>query len=75
MEEIGFLAKYTGIVVHDFWMSYFKATGASHAMCCAHLLRELTGIYENHPELDLVCTPWARSNGCNARTHQGNKDG
>jgi transposase len=55
MEEIGFLAKYTGIVVHDFWMSYFKATGASHAMCCAHILRELTGIYENHPEQE-----WAR---------------
>ena len=29
---------------------YFKATGADHAMCCAHLLRELTGIFENHPE-------------------------
>ena len=55
MEEIGFLEKYQGIVVHDFWMSYFKATGASHAMCCAHLLRELTGIYENHPEQE-----WAR---------------
>ena len=55
MEEIGFLEKYQGIVVHDFWMSYFKATGASHDMCCAHLLRELTGIYENHPEQE-----WAR---------------
>ena len=22
----------------------------SHAVCCAHLLRELTGIDENHPE-------------------------
>ena len=55
MDEIGFLASYRGIVVHDFWASYFKATGAEHAMCCAHLLRELTGIYENHPE-----QTWAR---------------
>lgn len=50
MDEIGFLALYCGIVVHNFWASYFKATGAEHAMCCAHLLRELTGVFENHPE-------------------------
>ena len=50
MDEIGFLASYRGIVVHDFWASYFKATGAEHAMCCAHLLRELTAVFENHPE-------------------------
>ena len=55
MDEIGFLAQYKGIVVHDFWNSYFKATEAEHAMCCAHILRELTGIFENHPE-----QKWAR---------------
>ena len=36
-------------------MPYFKVTKAKHAMCCAHLLRELTGIFENHPEQE-----WAR---------------
>ncbi|MEE5994277.1 MAG: DUF6444 domain-containing protein, partial [Oscillospiraceae bacterium] len=36
MEKIGFLTEYTGIVVHDFWMPYFKVTKAEHAMCCAH---------------------------------------
>lgn len=55
MDEIGFLAQYKGIVVHDFWNSYFKATEAEHAMCCAHILRELTGNFENHPE-----QKWAR---------------
>ena len=50
MRDIDFLPNYQGIVVHDFWMSYFKATDAKHAMCGAHLLRELTGIYENHPD-------------------------
>jgi len=55
MEKIGFLTEYTGIVVHDFWTPYFKVTKAEHAMCCAHLLRELTGIFENHPEQG-----WAR---------------
>ncbi len=59
MDEIGFLASYRGIVVHDFWASYFKATGAEHAMCCAHLLRELTGVFENHPE-----QTWARELYC-----------
>ena len=55
MYEIDFLPNYRGIVVHDFWKSYFKVTEAKHAMCGAHLLRELTGIYENHPE-----QTWAR---------------
>ena len=55
MDEIGFLPEYKGIVEHDFWKSYFKATKAEHAMCCAHILRELTGIFENHPE-----QVWAR---------------
>ena len=55
MYEIDFLPNYHGIVVHDFWKSYFKVTEAKHAMCGAHLLRELTGIYENHPE-----QTWAR---------------
>ena len=55
MLEIDFLPGYKGITVHDFWMSYFKATHAEHAVCGAHLLRELTGIYEKHPE-----QTWAR---------------
>ena len=55
MDEIGFLPEYKGIVEHDFWQSYFIATEAEHAMCCAHILRELTGIFENHPE-----QVWAR---------------
>ena len=55
MDEIGFLPEYKGIVEHDFWQSYFAATQAEHAMCCAHILRELTGIFENHPE-----QVWAR---------------
>ncbi len=50
MREIDFLPNYNGIVVHDFWKPYFKVTDAEHAMCGAHLLRELTGVFENHPE-------------------------
>lgn len=50
MEEIGFLPLFHGILVHDCWASYWKCPGVTHAICCAHLLRELTGIEENHPE-------------------------
>lgn len=50
MEEIGFLPQFHGILVHDCWASYWKCPGVIHAICCAHLLRELTGIEENNPE-------------------------
>ena len=49
MSEIGFLPRFQGILVHDCWASYWKCQGITHAVCCAHLLRELTGIEENHP--------------------------
>lgn len=50
MESSGILPEYTGIAVHDCWSSYWKYDAIVHAVCCAHLLRELTGIKENHPE-------------------------
>lgn len=47
----GLLPRYHGIVVHDCWSSYWSCDGDfEHSVCCAHLLRELTGIMENHPE-------------------------
>jgi transposase len=44
------LDDYAGILVHDFWMSYFKFEKCLHAMCCAHLLRELTWVSEKTPQ-------------------------
>ena len=32
------------------WGSYWKYQDVTHAICCAHLLRELNGVIENHPE-------------------------
>ena len=49
MDECGVLPEFKGIAVHDCWASYWKYPVAEHAVCCAHLLRELTGIQENHP--------------------------
>ncbi len=50
MDAAGILPKYHGIIVHDCWGSYWKYQDALHAVCCAHLLRELNGVEENHPE-------------------------
>ena len=50
MKEADILPHYKGVVVHDCWSSYWKFNGAAHQICCAHLLRELNGIIENHPE-------------------------
>ena len=50
MEAAGVLPNYHGITVHDCWGSYWKYEDCIHAICCAHLLRELNGIEENHPE-------------------------
>ena len=49
LEEMDILAQYRGTLVHDCYSSYFKL-GCEHALCNAHLLRELTFFIEvkNH---------------------------
>ena len=46
----GVLPHYKGIAIHDCWSTYFKFPNISHGLCVAHLLRELTGIFENNFE-------------------------
>ena len=50
MEDNGVLPAFKGTAVHDCWSPYWKYTSASHAVCCAHLLRELTGVEQYSPE-------------------------
>lgn len=50
MDAAGVLPHAHGIIVHDCWGSYWKYQDVTHAICCAHLLRELNGVIENHPE-------------------------
>ena len=50
MNDAGILPEFHGITVHDCWGSYWKYSDCLHAICCAHLLRELNDIEENHPE-------------------------
>ncbi len=40
------LPDYSGWVVHDCWSSYFKFEGVKHALCGAHILRELYALEE-----------------------------
>ncbi len=47
MEDNGVLPDFTGIAVHDCWPSYQNFEQIEHALCCAHLLRELNAVREN----------------------------
>lgn len=48
------LDKITGWLVHDCWGSYFNFEKLKHAICGAHILRELEGLIENNQ------TKWAK---------------
>jgi len=50
MDAAGILPAFKGIAVHDCWMPYWRYSDIRHALCCAHLLRELIGVIENQPE-------------------------
>jgi transposase len=41
MDEMGALGGAKGILVHDYWKAYYGFTGNEHALCNAHLIREL----------------------------------
>lgn len=51
-DEIGILPAFTGTAVHDAWRAY-GTYNCAHALCNAHLLRELTFIQEQTGQ------PWA----------------
>ena len=46
-DEKSVLPKFKGVAVHDCWGSYFGFSELKHAICNAHILRELNGIIEN----------------------------
>jgi len=47
MDDLQILPRFRGTMIHDFWAPYFRYP-SRHALCNAHLLRELKGITENY---------------------------
>lgn len=48
IDAVGVLPGFTGIAVHDAFAPYAGYTGATHALCNAHLLRELIAVVDHH---------------------------
>lgn len=55
MQAIGVIPRYGGVIIHDCWASYLAYAHCGHALCGAHLLRELTFI------VDADGYAWARN--------------
>ena len=50
LEAMNVLPQFKGLLMHDAWSTYFKLS-AKHALCGAHLLRELRGLAEHHAQV------------------------
>jgi transposase len=50
MDEMGILPHFNGVAIHDHWHPYFAYEKATHSLCNAHHLRELTFIHEQEKE-------------------------
>jgi transposase len=48
IDAVGVLPDFTGIAVHDAFAPYAGYTAATHALCNAHLLRELIAVVDHH---------------------------
>ena len=46
MDAAGVLPGFGGVAVHDGWSPYWRYQGATHALCAAHLLRDLEAVAE-----------------------------
>jgi transposase len=55
----GVLPDYGGIVVHDAWRPYDCYTTATHALCNAHLLRDLQQVLDCYRQPDAGEAAWA----------------
>jgi transposase len=52
MDAMGVLPAFTHLAVHDAFAPYDAYTGATHALCNAHLLRELAAVGDHHDRTD-----------------------
>jgi transposase len=44
LEDMAVLPFFKGVLVSDGWKPYWSISGAEHALCCAHLLRDLASL-------------------------------
>src|SRR3954462_14912330 len=51
IDAAGVLPHFTGIAVHDAFASYARFPAATHALCNAHLLRELIAVVDHYAAL------------------------
>jgi transposase len=58
MVAAGILPAFTGVAVHDAWAPYDTFTAVAHALCNAHLLRELQAVIDTAGDGVEWC--WAR---------------
>lgn len=49
MDTAAVLPRFQGVAVHDAWAPYDTYTGVAHALCNAHLLRELIYVQDTAP--------------------------
>jgi transposase len=68
--EFAVLPDYRGTVVHDALSVYDAYPGARHALCCAHLARELTAAAEAHPDQAWPEQALRALHGLNTAAHQ-----
>jgi transposase len=48
INDINIVPRYSGVIIHDCWASYFAYDNCDHGLCGSHLLRELTFIIESN---------------------------
>ena len=68
--EFNVLPGYTGTVVHDALSVYDAYPAARHALCGAHIARELTAATEAHPDQDWPKQALRALHGLNTTAHQ-----
>jgi transposase len=50
--EKGILSEFTNWLIHDCYSTYFGLDKAKHALCGAHIIRELQGIIDNNSSIN-----------------------
>jgi len=44
LEDMAVLPLFSGVVISDGWKPYWSVEGIEHALCCAHILRDLASV-------------------------------